>query len=279
MKTMKKIVVLAVCLSFALAEFSYAQKTINNYKYVIVPVKYDFLKTEDQYLLNSLTKFLLEKEGFTAFLENEQWPEDLKNDICNALYIDVSDDNKLFKTKLQFDLKDCTKQKVFTSEVGESRNKDYKGAYHESLRNAFKSLTAINYAYSPTDNSKTTLKETTAPQVVAVTEAKPEKVITKEATTPPVVPITPEVVAVTGAKPEKVSSKDPYLKATETAYGFLVTENNSGKELFQLMASGKENVFLVKGQNAIVYKTNTGFWKKESIAEDKLIVESLDLRF
>ena len=42
----------------------YSQSNLNDYKYVIVPNKFDFLKENDQYQLNSLAAFLFEKYGF-----------------------------------------------------------------------------------------------------------------------------------------------------------------------------------------------------------------------
>ena len=44
------------------------QRSLNEYKYVTVPNKFDFLKSDDQYQLNSLTKFLLEKKVFKPCL-------------------------------------------------------------------------------------------------------------------------------------------------------------------------------------------------------------------
>ena len=55
--------------------YSYSQ-SVNDYKAVIVPVKFDFLKTENQYRLNTLTKFNLKKAGFEAFYTNEAIPND-----------------------------------------------------------------------------------------------------------------------------------------------------------------------------------------------------------
>ena len=53
------------------------QSKINNYKYVIVPSKFEFLKKKDQYQTSSLTKFLFEKYGFNAYLDSDKLPEDL----------------------------------------------------------------------------------------------------------------------------------------------------------------------------------------------------------
>ena len=44
----------------------YAQTGLNQYKYVSVPDRFDFLKTNDQYQMSSLTQFLLTKKGFTV---------------------------------------------------------------------------------------------------------------------------------------------------------------------------------------------------------------------
>ena len=38
-----------------------AQTSINDYKYVVVPKSYEFSQEQDQYQLNSLSKFLFEK--------------------------------------------------------------------------------------------------------------------------------------------------------------------------------------------------------------------------
>ncbi len=62
---------------FFLVIGAFSQSNLNNYKYVIVPKKYDFLKEKDQYQLNSLTEFLFNKYGFQAFMEGANYPEDI----------------------------------------------------------------------------------------------------------------------------------------------------------------------------------------------------------
>jgi hypothetical protein len=44
------------------------EKKVNNYKFIIVPDKFDFLNQRDKYKTSSLTKFLLKKNGFTVVL-------------------------------------------------------------------------------------------------------------------------------------------------------------------------------------------------------------------
>ena len=60
-----------ILLVLAMSNSSTGQ-SLNDYKYVIVPGKFDFLKESDKYQLNSLTKFLFEKYGFEAYLERSK---------------------------------------------------------------------------------------------------------------------------------------------------------------------------------------------------------------
>ncbi|WP_074409005.1 MULTISPECIES: hypothetical protein [Aquimarina] len=136
-----------------------AQKNINEYKYVIVPKSYNFLKGEDKYQLNSLTKFLLTKYGFEAYLKEENFPEDLRANGCKALRANIKRKPGMFLTRLVFELTDCNGSVVFTSAEGKSREKEYKKGYHEALRDAFISVEALNYTYSGDKEEKIVKKE------------------------------------------------------------------------------------------------------------------------
>ena len=59
-----------------------------------------------------------------------------------------------FKTDLQFKLIDCRKRVVYESVVGSSRNKNFKEAYHEALREAFGPLKSFYYNYTPKNETK-----------------------------------------------------------------------------------------------------------------------------
>ena len=73
---LKKIV---FTVSFILISFyGIAQKNINNYKYIILPTSFEFSKSEDQYQLNSLLKFLFNKYGYEAYFGNDDLPQMLK---------------------------------------------------------------------------------------------------------------------------------------------------------------------------------------------------------
>ena len=102
---------------------------------VVVPNKFSFLKSDNEYQLNILTKFLIEKQGFKAYMENEV-PSELLNTPCNILRADVKNESNMMTSKLRLVLTDCANKEVFSSEVGKSREKEYKKSYQEALRNA-----------------------------------------------------------------------------------------------------------------------------------------------
>jgi len=128
----------------------FAQKDINSYKYIIVPNQYEFQKSEDQYQLNSLTKFLFEKQGFSVLLSNESFPEDLARNPCLALKAVLKNNSGMLSTKLNMDLLDCFNAVVFSTDEGKSKIKDYKKAYQEAIRNTFVGIEALNYEYDGT---------------------------------------------------------------------------------------------------------------------------------
>ncbi|AWH73123.1 hypothetical protein DCS32_02785 [Dokdonia sp. Dokd-P16] len=127
---------------------SLISQSVNDYKYVIVPEKFDFLNEKDQYQLNSLTTFLFNKYGFEAYVEKaSNLPLDYKRNGCNTLRADVVESSGMLRTKLQVKLLDCNDAVVFVSEEGSSKLKEYKKSYHEALRRAFESIEELNYTY------------------------------------------------------------------------------------------------------------------------------------
>ena len=122
---MKKILFLVILLPITLAA-----------QIIIVPNRYTFQKEDNQYQLNVLTKFLFEKQGFKTYIESEL-PAGLLQNPCNLLKADVKNESNMMTSKLQLILNDCTNNVVFTSEIGKSREKDYKKSYQEALRNTF----------------------------------------------------------------------------------------------------------------------------------------------
>lgn len=129
-----------VTIFFLLFASAAVAQVADTYKFVRIPEKYEAFKEEDQYQLNALTTFLFEKLGYTA-LYKEATPEGVAP--CEILKAAVHNDSGIFMSKLILTLEDCNGSIIFKSEEGESRQKDYKAAYHEALRNAFASLEGV----------------------------------------------------------------------------------------------------------------------------------------
>ena len=127
----------------------YAQNELNPYKYIIVPKKFDFLKEENQYRVNSYTKFLFDKEGYQVFYDDGDFPEDLKLDPCLGLTAFVLNESSSFTTKIFVVLENCSRDEVFRSVEGRSKVKEYDKTYIDALKKCFVSVQALNYEYEP----------------------------------------------------------------------------------------------------------------------------------
>lgn len=283
----------------------FCQDNLNGYKYIIVPNKYDFLKDADQYQLNSLTKFLFEKHGFEALMEGEDYPADLNANRCSALKSNVLKDSGMFKTKLTVQLKDCNDKVVFTSKVGESREKEYKTAYGLALRDAFESVESLNYSYEPSNGA--VLASATVPVVTEtsvsteVQQLKQEiENLKKEQATAAVASGTAETLA-TGAaigattaavvtpkaevkKVEKVEASkvkeviSGTLYAQEIENGYQLVDSTP-KVVYRLKHTKLDNVFLVENESAIVYKKGDNWIAEYYDANNTLQQQVLKIKF
>ena len=132
--------VISVACFLLLTLLGYAQQSLNDYSYVVVPEQYDFVTGKDRYQLNSMTKFYLNKHGFNAFLYSEV-PNVMK---CDGLYADVIKENAILNTKLVLVLKDCKDNIIFKSNEGVSKFKEWDAAYQDALRDIFKSFNTLD---------------------------------------------------------------------------------------------------------------------------------------
>lgn len=135
------------CFVLLVSTTLFAQKTINSYKYVIVPNLYEFQKSEDQYQINSLTKFLFEKEGFVVISSDEAFPKELANNRCSGLKAVLKNEKGFLSTNISIKLTDCFNVVIYASPVGKSKIKDYKKAYHQAIRKAFVGIQELEYKY------------------------------------------------------------------------------------------------------------------------------------
>ncbi len=133
---MKKILFLLVFLS----SFLITAQSLNSYKYALVPAKFSLFKNDDYYRLSVLTKMYMEKNGFVTYMDNEEQPIEFASNNCNKVFVDLTEDNGMFLTKIKVVLKDCYGKVIAVSNEGKSRDKSYIAAYYEALRNAFESF-------------------------------------------------------------------------------------------------------------------------------------------
>lgn len=137
-----------VVLFTVFTSFNTLAQSVNDYKYIIVPDRYAWAGEADKHQINSLTTFLFKKYGFNAYQLGEILPGDMNAGGCNSLTADVTENSSFVKTKLKVTLKDCKGNIVFVSQEGISKEKDFKRAYHEALRNAFISISDLEYTYN-----------------------------------------------------------------------------------------------------------------------------------
>ena len=131
---------IAVLLFFSVFTETYSQTSLNDYSYVIVPEQFEFLSEKDKYQLNSMMEFLFNKHGFHAFKSGEV-PNSKR---CDGLYADLERGNAFLKTKFAVLLKNCDGKLIYRSPDGVSKFKEFKKAYQDALRKAFKGIEALN---------------------------------------------------------------------------------------------------------------------------------------
>ncbi len=256
---------------------AFAQSSINDYKYIIVPTQFEFLSERDQYQINSLTKFLFNKYGYTAFLQDEELPQDLRNNRCLALTAQVMKLNAFLKTKMQIDLKDCNGNVIQSSSIGETREKEFAKAYNLAVRDAFKTFQNANYSYQPNENivskAAPTIAKVETEDLTEIARLKQEIKTLKEEQVDVVEVAKPSVqVQMTEQKKTVVSPVDivedhkiisGLLYAQPIENGFQIVDTTP-KKVMVLQNSGVKDVFTVEGTKAIVYKKGDVWMYSES---------------
>ena len=243
---MEKILLL---LLFSCVTSSYSQ-SINSYKYVIVPAKFDFVKEPDQYNLNAITKSLLEKYGFTVFFDTDVLPVEIIDSNCNKLYADLKSDGNFIKTKLILYLKDCKKNILFQGD-GESREKDLGTSYNMALREIGKDFYTFYYTY----NGKDGMNGESKTPIAAAT---------------PIAASPSQTAAAPGSE---------MLFAQPLANGFQLVDSTP-KVIMKILRTGSKDVFIAEKAQAkgILYNKN-GVWTFEYYSAEKLITETYNIKF
>ena len=278
---------------FCLAIELHAQQQLNNYKYILIPESYDFTEGKDKYQLNSLTKFLFNREGYEAYIISDSLPQDLFNNRCLALSADAEKlKSGLFKTEIQITLKDCYGKLIYTSKIGSTRAKDYQKAYTQALRNAFESFEEFDYQYQPKveDSHQKNGNTTEVVSKVQETSQVPSKEKVNNAETVSYSVTSVDYSENSKSNDNKSSGKNTsvvpevkpllseiiyYAQATESGYKLVDSEP---KLIMELSRTAQKDTFSVKGKDAIVFKED-GFWYYSEIVDGKPIKTLLNIKF
>jgi hypothetical protein len=249
----------------------YSQNSINSYKYILVPERYNFAKEDNQYGLNTTTKQLLTAKGFTALLNNEQLPLELASNKCNALRAEVVEKKSMFVTKLTLLLKDCQGNILFQTKEGRSREKEFPVAYDLALRDALTSLNDLPYKYDSTALAQTQQATTATPGTTS-TAALP---------TPAATPSSPAQTQPQTQTPAQSTAAD----ITGTLYAQIIPNgyqliDTTPKKVLTLLKTSAEDSFIAEGgpSNGIAFKKN-GDWFFEYYKDGKLVSQKLSIKF
>jgi len=268
------------------------QRSLNEYKYVTVPNKFDFLKSDDQYQLNSLTKFLFTKEGFQTLFGGDVRPEELAKSSCLGLTTKVNNTSGLLNTKLVIELVNCRNETVFTSAEGRSKEKDYKKGYHEALRKAFESITDLNYSYEPVKELVVQETQVEKEKEFIPEEVKEEVALKESNEVAKTIEIKQDDKVIDNIEKKKVEDVKNEVEAKElpeleastnllyaqaNPYGFQLVDSTP-KVVYILLKTSRADVYILKNKNGILFKKDNE-WIVEYYEVNELVIQVLEIKF
>lgn len=242
-----------------------AQTNLNDYKYVIVPKRLADFKKENQYQTSTLLKFLLVKKNFSVVYE-DNLPDELKFNRCLGLIAEMNDTSSMFSTLLSVSLMDCNNKEVFKTKEGISKEKEFKTAYNEALREAMESFSGVSYQYSETDKED---KPITVSFKNDVKQLEPEKEMPQASTDKILTKTVENDTAITAL----------YAQAIPNGYQLV---DSTPKITFKIFSSSLSNVyhatFVTNNTSGILYE-NEGNWVFEYYENGQLLTQNLSIKF
>lgn len=263
----KKVILLLIVFSFCVS----AQEKMNNYKYIIVPDKFDFQKSENQYNLNMLLKFKFQQMGFETFLQSDSIPREIKVNTCSFLRPIIISNSTMFKTTLRVQILNCEEEVLFETKEGLSRSKNYKTSYNEAIRSALKSFGDYHLQFEENEkhDNKSQIKTVVELQAEVDALKKEKALIISEITNVGVIaPVVLETV--------KENAED-YLIAKVTIFGYELINSVSKKVEFELYKTKLKDVYFIKNQTGVVYK-DKDIWVYESLKNKQIVLEYLSIK-
>ncbi len=273
------VLVIAIC--------STSNAQLNEYKYIVVPKKFQEFNNQNQYQTSTLIKYLFAQQGFTAVYD-DQLPPDAVANRCLALLTHLQDDSSLFATKTTLILKDCQGEEVFVSAEGRSKSKEYKEAYSEAIKQAFQSFSGITYNYTPVKKEEGPVTVSFKDDVKTLDEEKIDKKLVEQLATPQEQSYDNKTPQVSEIKKEireekneaqEAISKNEFWYAQEIPNGFQLVDSTP-KIRMKIFKTSVSDVFLGQGDkgNGIVYQKN-GVWFFEYYEGGAHKIEEIKIKF
>ncbi len=278
---------------FVLTAFcGYSQGNLNEYKYIIVPKKFDAFRKENQFKTSTLVKYLFTQKGFNVVYE-DALPEDLNSDRCLGLIVSVKDESSMFNTITSLVLKDCSSQEVLATLTGKSKVKEFEGAYNEAITEAFGTIRAMDYKYVPKEQNNEPVTISFKNDVKNMEKKKEPKnkvdvLVVQQVATPAEqvyksnAPVDSKIEKAEQATKEMTveeKNDSSILYAQEIPNGFQLVDNTP-KIRLRLFRTSMPDVYTVKHDkdNGVVYKKD-GKWYMEYYFGDTLKTEELNIKF
>ncbi len=237
-----------------------AQSSLNDYNMAIIPARFDFQKQDNQYRINSTIKAFLQQKGFEVYLSSDDLPEGFMDYNCNKVVVKAVEENAVFVTKLKVEFRDCKGKLLFTTDLAETREKDFAKAYNQVLLKTLSTFSKANYRYS----GKTYFDEEADEKIKNRDVENVSQEVTK------VIKSEKEIKYEKIGNPVKMEKNQSYIKVVNAA---------NQKEV-ALYKTSKPNLYLstYNGRSGVVV-SRENVWFFEYIDGDKVTSEKLDIKF
>lgn len=151
------IFIFTVVVGFYLNGFSQMAGVFKDYTHIIIPTKFMVQDDENQFQLNSLVRQLFKQDGFTVYMDKELKPAEFDASPCDGLLVDLDKRFNIIQTTIVLTIFDCRNNVVFSAE-GTSKEKGFKKAYQEGIREAFKEVERANFTLTASDQQDAIVK-------------------------------------------------------------------------------------------------------------------------
>ena len=254
---------LSIIILTLISNLTFSQSSLNDYDMALIPAKFTFQKTENEYRINATIKAFLKQKGLDAYLSSDALPEGFLDYNCNKVFVNALEENTMFSTKIKIEFKDCKNVVLFTTDLGESRNKDLAPANNVAIPDATFVFDKAKYKFSGKTYYNEEAQEKLKTREVENFSTETTKVIKSE----------------NGVIYEKVENAEK-IEKSEPKENFVKVVNKINNEELLLYKTTRSAIYLcnLNGKNGIVFAKND-VWFFEYLDNGKLVSEKLDIKF